>query len=160
VGVLLDPSDIMAIQKLKHRFGQYLDHHNLDGICSVFTDDADLELGPWGRRVGMAQIREGYTPGTTLPRSAGVMHNLSDSIIEAEGEGAKSTWILTQYRFEPPTDAPPGTPFSPVELVARYHERYRRVEQHWKISAMRIDVLWIDSQGAIGPKNPARKITK
>jgi hypothetical protein len=150
-------ADVLAIMQLKYRYCSSCDLLDLDGICSVFSDDAVLELGHWGQRVGMSAIREGFRPGVEKPRSAGV-HIVSNPIIEVTGDEARGTWILTRLCFDPSPDATPGTPQSPIEIIARYHDRYRRVENEWKTSYMEIEYLWQRNQGRITPENTPRKI--
>lgn len=124
---------IEAIKHLKARYFRYVDQQDWDAFRSIFCEDAHFEIGAGtfdGVDRFLNSVRSYLTEGRTVHQ--GHMPEI-DILNENEATGI---WTLFD-RVEVPADR--GRPS--FYGYARYWERYRRQDDGWKISAMRIERL-------------------
>jgi ketosteroid isomerase-like protein len=137
-------SDLEAIRRAKHMYSWYYDGADVEGMMTLFTDDAVCEFGPYGTWTGIDAIREGYT--TNIAREGtpfSTMHAMANQVIELHGDTAHSRCFLIDITMGPADR-------NPLRLLGIYDEDYRRVGAEWKCSRSRIDFLWNADQGKIG----------
>lgn len=87
--------DIEAIRRLKIRYARYCDdHHNPDGIASLFSKNGVWDGGKVGCYAGRAAIREFFA--LQGPRITFSMHYILGHAIDIDPSGhtAKGTWNL------------------------------------------------------------------
>jgi ketosteroid isomerase-like protein len=142
-------ADTEAIRRAKHMYSWYYDSVDLEGLLTLFTDDAVCDFGPYGTWVGIEAIREGYRvnleregePYTTL-------HAMANQVITLNGDTAHSRCFLLDLVMG-------AADRNPLQLVAIYDEDFRRVGDSWKISRSRIDFLWNANTGKVGKEGMA-----
>jgi uncharacterized protein (TIGR02246 family) len=82
--------DLMAIHQLFVDYGRYLDAGDIDAYASLFSEDAELLLGPLGRAKGRAAIRE--LMGRALAGQKGSsVHIVGSPQVQLDGERATAT---------------------------------------------------------------------
>jgi ketosteroid isomerase-like protein len=128
LGVL---EDIDSIKKLKARYCAYCDdNYNLDGLASLFTEDAVWDGGPFrGRHEGREAIREFFTDAPQ--RLPFAVHMVLNPVIEVDGDTAKGMW----YLFQSCTYAEGN---KAVWGSARYDEEYVKVNGEWKFKNLKL----------------------
>ncbi|MFK7916173.1 MAG: nuclear transport factor 2 family protein [Pseudomonadales bacterium] len=122
--------DIEAIKQLKALYCEICDDgHNPDRITTIFTDDAVWEGKGIATATGSGEIRSLFVRFSEM--MSFTQHMTMNPRIEVQGDQAKGTW----YFFGP---------FTFVEgpqakwQASRYHERYQRVGDEWKIKHLKV----------------------
>jgi ketosteroid isomerase-like protein len=130
------PEDFAAICDLKSRYCWYFDDGDLEGVVSLFTDDAVCELGTFGSWRGRAEIEAGYRAqmvDSQVP--GGRMHALSNPLVEVQGDTATGRWYLVDYDIS-------GGSEQPIRLLASYRDEYRRVDGRWLMAHTALTIHW------------------
>lgn len=128
--------DVAAICDLKSRYCWSFDDGNLDGVVSLFTDDAVCELGTFGSWRGREEIEAGYRAqmvDSQVP--GGRIHALSNPRIEIDGDSATGCWYLVDYDIS-------GGHEQPIRLLASYRDEYRYVEGRWLMARTALTIHW------------------
>lgn len=145
---MLDLEAIELIKQLKARYFRFLDTRDLDGLQSVFTDDAsahfksrdyDFALDGWPALE--AFYRKSFT-GTSFG-----MHNGHHPEITVDGDSATGIWYLQDIFIELEHNVT-------VMGSALYHDEYRKVDGVWRISRTGYKRLWEE----IHPRSPDIKL--
>ena len=138
--------DIEEIKLLKRRYCAYCDdNYDVDGLASLFTEDAVWDGGIRGKAEGREGIRGFFQHAPQ--RLPFAIHMVLNPIIEVNGDTAKGTW----YLFQPCTFADGDRA---VWGSARYDEDYVRVDGHWMFKHLKLtshfwtpfDEGWIKTQ--------------
>ena len=123
-------SDRVAIEERLYIYAHLLDSQQYDRVASeIFTEDGDIDFG--GQRAnGRAEIQAtvmGYT-GVLL----GCSHNISNVIIELNGDEARATSKVMAWHW---FYKPDGGDYDPSDLLAigGYQDRLRRTAEGWRI---------------------------
>lgn len=156
--------DIEAIKYLKAYYGKYADEKYTDDHnrkspeaineiarlqCSIFTDDAEWDGGPFGVLRGRDAIYDNLRQG---PWKFAAHYYLSP-LIEVTGDSATGRWLLWQVGTLTQGN-------TPVVLSAVTEDDYVRTADGWRMSRMRQtlkfmtrhDVPWSINRNA--PFNP------
>ena len=145
---MLDLEAIELIKQLKARYFRFLDTRNLEGLESVFTEDAhahfkgadyEFELNGWAELD--AFYRKSFSP-TTFG-----MHNGHHPEISVDGEQAMGIWYLQDIFIQQEYNIT-------VMGSALYHDEYRKVDGEWKISKTGYQRLWEEYH----PRGPEIKL--
>lgn len=116
--------DLIAIQQLFNRYGNYLDAGEFDKYAELFAEDGELKLGPMGRVTGRAAIAEMMSK--QLSASIGQSyHIISNPVIDLDGDTATSEvmWSVI-YR---------GDGEKPVlGMIGRHRDELQRTADGWK----------------------------
>jgi ketosteroid isomerase-like protein len=131
-------TDADQIRDLNHRYCWCFDAADLEGLVSVFTDDAVCDLGPFGTWRGIAEIRAGFAAQMIDSVPGGRLHSVSNDLIDVHGDTATGRWYLVDY------DISPGST-TPVRIVAHCAEEYRRVDGRWLIRRTALQIRWRSS---------------
>lgn len=127
---------IEAVRLLKARYWTSLDAVDLDAVRACFADDAVIEMegvppcdGPDGY---LRYLRDHHAGG-----GAGGMglHSGQNPRIEIVSPD-RATGIWDQH-FVGLAPSPDGGPMGLLRLTGIYHDEYRRLDDGWRISAMR-----------------------
>ncbi len=123
---------IEDIRVLKALYAERVDanHRNPTQATAVaatalFTDDAILDLGPFGRYVGKTAIMNAFLnlfPAAT----AWSTHYILNGIIEPNGKAATGRWyflLFTQPKTSPPSPA--------LQVFGSYAEKYIKTDNGW-----------------------------
>ena len=140
--------EIEEIKQLRVLYSHYLDGGDLDGLVSLFCEDAVCEFGEkyGGNWVGRETIRQNYAPYTTgdIAPFTFFMHAVTNPWIQLTGpETAHGRWYLLDLNLLPGND-------NPLNLFGIYDDRYRKVDGKWLIQNTRIEFLW-SRPGLYGP---------
>jgi hypothetical protein len=128
--------DVAAICDLKSRYCWSFDDGHLDGVVSLFTEDAVCELGTFGSWNGRDEIVDGYRAqmvDSQVP--GGRMHALSNPLIEVDGDSATGRWYLVDYDIS-------GRHEQPIRLLASYRDEYRYVDGRWLMARTALTIHW------------------
>ena len=117
--------DVEAIKKLKAHYCAGADERDEDKFVGCFTDDAVWDGGNFGRHEGKPAIRAFFRSIPEILSYA--IHYVMNPRIEVDGDSAVGHW----YLLEPCTMVEGGA--QAVWGIAKYEERYVRVNGEWKI---------------------------
>lgn len=122
--------DIEEIKQLKHRYCAFCDDdYNPDGLASLFTEDAVWNGGILGLAEGREGIREFFGASSSMVPFA--VHQVSNPIIEIDGDHATGRWYLWQ---------PMIFGEQALWLSARYSDQYHRIDGEWLFHKVDIDI--------------------
>jgi hypothetical protein len=140
---------IEEIKRLKARYFRLMDGKDWDGFADLFARDAlfdvhdALEENPGGaqapicgRDAIVAYVRDGINPIT----SAHYGHMPEIDILT--DDSATGIWALADILRLPEGAA---APFSRFHGYGHYHERYVREDGAWRIAALRITRLMVET---------------
>ena len=124
--------DIESIKQLKARYCAFCDEgYNPDGIAALMTDDCVWDGGIFGRYEGKAAIHEFFSGAASLISFAN--HYVSNPVIDVDGDTATGRWDLWQPMVAEPAHEAQW-------LVAKYRDRYVRVDGQWLFSEVNVMV--------------------
>lgn len=126
--------DIDEIKQVKYRYLRALDTKNWEDFADTLTDDV---AGDYGQSLGEAlHFTDRATLVDFMRRSLGpeiiTEHRVDHPEIAVTGDEATATWYLQDRVIAPDFN------FMLIG-AAFYHDRYRRTETGWKISATGYD---------------------
>lgn len=122
----MKPKDILAIQQLHARYGQFVDDRRFSDIAALFCKDGVWEAGPM-RFVGRAEIEAGFEQ-IEPPEPGMVKHLTFTPVIKGDGDEAR-VWADAIAL----TVGQPGEP-CPVVAAGRYHDVVQRDGKHWRFA--------------------------
>ena len=123
-------ADIEAIKQLKHRYCAHCDDdYNPDGLAALFTENAVWNGDILGYAEGREGIREFFGAASSLVPFA--IHQVSNPIIEVNGDEATGRWYLWQ---------PMLFGEQPLWLSARYADQYQRIDGNWLFDRVDIEI--------------------
>jgi ketosteroid isomerase-like protein len=142
--------DWVEIFQLKSKYSWYYDTPDLEALMALFTEDAALDMGPYGQYRGKSEIRTLYEANISSPDNAfPTLHATTNPLIEVDGDVATGQWFLLDTVL---TDAPSKPTLG---WGAIYYERYCKVDGHWRIASIRMKFLWNRDIGRVGDR-PAK----
>lgn len=138
--------DWIEVLQLKHSYHWHFDEPDLEALLGLFTEDAVLEFGPYGTWTGPEEIRAGYEGIVASPGNAfASLHAVANPIIQISGDEGRGRWYLLDQVLT-------GAPSEPtMRVAALYHDAYRRTADGWRISGMRLQLLWNAEIGRLTP---------
>lgn len=128
-----------AIKTLTLHYSHFLDHHYLERLRDVFTQDVICEFGPYGSWEGIDTVLANYE---TVNRDMGAhpfvaMHaNTGHWIAWEDADTALGRRQLIDFDLTRPADE------NPLLWLGMYEDRYLRTSAGWRISHMRLQFLW------------------
>lgn len=137
------------ITELRLAYAAHVDRHDFDALEALFTEDAICDFGkgfgdPW---VGRKHIRTNYE--AAMAKVGGEfdsLHVVTNPWITIEGpDTAHGRWYLIDLltRQKPVSELEtPGGHGNPLLFLGIYEDDYRRESGVWKISAIRLHILW------------------
>jgi ketosteroid isomerase-like protein len=123
--------DVNAIKELKCMYAYYADEGNVDGILSLYVDDAVCDFGPFGVHEGKEQIRTLFTG--LLEGSSFTMHEMHNHVVTVTGDTATG-----EAYFEIPATMEPG--HMAMWMGGKYVDDYVKVGGEWKFK--KVTILW------------------
>jgi hypothetical protein len=137
-------ADWVEIFQLKSQYSWYYDMPELEKLMELFTDDAVLDMGPYGKHVGVQEIRHLFEENiSSADNHFPTFHVTTNPLIEIDGDEATGKWYLLDTVL---TDSPERPTLG---WGAVYHENYRRVDGRWLISHIRMQFLWSRDLGRV-----------
>jgi SnoaL-like domain len=93
---LQQTADWIEIFQLKSKYSWYYDTPDLEKLLSLFTEDAVLDMGPYGKHEGLGQVRELFienisSPGNGFP----TLHATTNPLIEINGDEATGQFTFS-----------------------------------------------------------------
>jgi ketosteroid isomerase-like protein len=135
--------DELALRDLLNTYTYFYDGSDLDGVVSVFTDDATL-VNPRGTYVGSKAIRENYAYNISNRKMS--FHYASNVVIRAAEDGSEAA-ISAFYHAT--------SVYASRSLASNggaYSIRARKSSGRWKIAEMRITYNY---RARLAADNPA-----
>ena len=128
-----------TIKELRIMYSHCFDGKDLEGLTSLFTDDAVCEFGPdyGGDWVGKEQIRNNFSSFLIdgNPQFE-VLHSVTNPWIRLiDDNTANGRWYLHDLRTREGEE-------NPILLYGIYDDLYKKVDDRWLIHRTRIDFLW------------------
>lgn len=152
---VINPSDLQKLLDLEHIRKLHLDYAafnetlNVDGLMSLFTDDAVLSYpqeygGDW---TGKEKIRENFIywmKEESAPFNA--LYVITNPNITITGPtSAYGRWTFTNYLTVQSESGPlttAGGKDQPLFILGMYEDEYRKVDGEWKISRLKLTIFW------------------
>ena len=148
----MDPqqaADWVEIYQLKSKYSWYYDTPEFEKLMDLFTEDAVLDMGPYGKHVGREQIRELFAENiSSADNNFPTLHATTNPLIEVDGDHATGQWFLLDTVLTDTPDKPT------LGWGAVYYEDYRREGGRWLISHIRMLFLWSRDVGRIVGEPP------
>lgn len=133
-------SDLEQIRTLRTVYSHFYDSQDLDGLCSLFADDAVCQWderhgGTWR---GIREIRQNYQNYFDLyPGCFSVVHSVTNHWIDLTGDTtAHGRCFLLDFNFLKTERV------SPLGTVGVYDDFYRKTADGWKFQRVSLDFLW------------------
>ncbi|WP_314036365.1 nuclear transport factor 2 family protein [Dietzia sp. CH92] len=136
-------ADVEAIRQLKARYFRFMDTKDWDGLASVFTEDVEIDMTESGG--GITRSRDEYIPflRASIENVETVHHGHTPEISISSPASAIGTWAMEDKLWWPDGSARPG--LRSLHGYGHYTEEYRKTGGGWKISAMRLSRLRVDT---------------
>jgi ketosteroid isomerase-like protein len=141
-------SDIEAVKQVQYAYAYNIDVGNLEGVMSLFTDDAVAEYSVVGTDpMNLDGIRQFLGEAIAGGR---MVHQMLMPYVVVDGNKAFGTFYL-MYFGTPTAETPPGQlPW----IQGLYNNEYVKVGGEWKIRHLRFTALAMGTiQGAL-PDRP------
>jgi ketosteroid isomerase-like protein len=144
--------DWVEIFQLKSKYSWYYDTPDLEKLMDLFTEDAVLDMGPYGLHTGREHIRELFAENMSSPdNNFPTFHATTNPLIEVDGDDATGQWFLLDTVLTDTPDRPN------LGWAAVYYEKYRRENGRWLIRHIRMKFLWNRDLGRVGAEPPKLK---
>lgn len=129
---LQDLWDIEEVKKVQYAYTYYIDSMNLEGVMSLFTNDAigEFNVVDGGEPKGLDGIRQ-FMEGATA--GGWMAHQMISPYIVLDGNKASCMLYLMYIRISPP-EAPPG---QLTWMQGWYNNECVKVGGEWKIKHLR-----------------------
>lgn len=129
--------DLEALRRLKSRYAINADrvlstpsHAHAVALAELFTDDASVDLGPFGQYVGRAALINAFE--NILPASTGwSTHYMANPVVDVQGSLATGTWYFLIFAQ---AKATPGGPI--LNFWGYYEDQYVKSGGVWKQSSL------------------------
>jgi ketosteroid isomerase-like protein len=128
--------DRRAIARIVHAYAVAVDGDDPDRFASLFTQDGLLSTGTrllHGRAEIASVIRE------IRALFFRTMHQVTTHASEPEGDGARGTTYCTAFHLSNRS----GDTADCLEIAVRYHDRFARLAEGWRIAEQRLDVPFV-----------------
>jgi hypothetical protein len=126
--------DYFAITHMFARYAWMMDTRDIAGLATVFTEDAEVEVGRTGKRYyGFKEIAGYYDGLHNIPAFKGRQHHLDNLLIEGSGDRyvGKAYWFITGAQPAEGTQLP---------LNGHYDDIYVRQSGFWRIKSRIIHI--------------------
>lgn len=126
--------DIEVVRQIQYAYAYYIDSKNLDGVMSLFADDATArysQLSP--EPLNIDGIRS-FLQGATSPESGWMAHQMISPYIKVDGNQAHGMFYLTCFGAATP-DTPPG---QLIWIQSLYSTDFQKVGGEWKIKHLQL----------------------
>lgn len=127
--------DRQMITDVIHGYCFHFDNNEPELLAALFTDDVELDYGPDRPAIhGREEAQERLASGLDRVFAA-TSHNVSNIQLRFEGQDRcqGTTYLYAWHRYH--DGAPDG------HLWARYHHRFVRTVQGWRIAWLQLRVL-------------------
>ena len=134
VGFVDQMWEIEAVRQVQHAYAYYIDSKNLEGVMSLFADDATAKYSQLATEpLNRGGIRS-FVQGATSPESGWMAHQIISPYIKVDGIQAHGTFYLICFGAPTP-DTPPG---HLIWIQSLYSTEFAKVGGEWKIKHLRL----------------------
>ena len=131
--------DVHSLNQLAYRYAQAIDTCDEVLLTEVFTPDGRMRVYHPGEHEPFQDFR-GFEALVLVPRTMRqahrqTMHQMTNHLVEFEGDEAHGTVLCVARHL-----ALDGR--SALDVLIRYEDRYRRLEDGWRIADRKIRFLW------------------
>jgi hypothetical protein len=146
----VSPDDEVALRGLVDRYADAVDRRDGDVLRRLFTTTGVLRVQADGGPV------ENEWSGGDVVRTLDVLagfdqtfHHVGGCVFDDDGEAATGRVHCLAHHYE-------RTGNGPVDLVMmiRYHDRYERQSDGWRIAVRRVAIQWTE----LHPAHPKRRV--
>ncbi|WP_370654828.1 nuclear transport factor 2 family protein [Prescottella sp. R16] len=133
-------ADIEAVKQLKARYFRLMDAKDWDGLADVFTPDVTIDMTETGG--GVTNSVAEYLPflRANIEEVTTVHHGHTPEITLTSATTATGVWAMEDMLWWPD-----GSALHSLHGYGHYLEEYRRTDDGWRISAMRLTRLRTDT---------------
>lgn len=137
---LLDRQEIVD---LTISYCRALDNLDWELLGSCFTDDAVLDVGPWGRHKGREAIVALCSP--LFPGMDRTQHIVGNHVVEITGDDAQGTCCLVAEHLLRTVEGGGDQ----TTTRGLYHDRFVRTTDGWRIRDRRLEITWREGDTSI-----------
>jgi uncharacterized protein (TIGR02246 family) len=133
-----------ACERLMYQYARYVDSGQASAIADLFTEDGTW-TGADGRGMnGQAEVRAAFSARQALVRRQS-RHVITNVLIDVHSpDRATGIAYLINYRHDSQGDeAEHPAPARHPKFVGDYHLEFCRVDDQWRIRALRFDLLFL-----------------
>lgn len=136
--------DIEAIKQLKARYCRAMDTRDWHALASCYTEDTYIDLTGEEALAGFREPIRGVDAVVASIRDAlgagKCIHvTFLPEITFTSADAAQGIWGLEYSTWQPP-----GSPLPILHGFAYSHDEYVRVDGHWLIRSIALDIVWSD----------------
>jgi uncharacterized protein (TIGR02246 family) len=146
-----------SCERLMYEYARLVDSGRASGVAELFTDDG-VWTGADGRSLnGRAEVRAAFEGRQALTRRQS-RHVITNVLIDVHAsDAATGIAYLINYRHDTRgEEVERPAPARHPKFVGDYHLRFRRVNDGWRIEALRFDLLFLRPSALTpGPLSPA-----
>ena len=135
--------DRQAIVDLTVDYCRALDLLDWDLLGRCFTEDAVLDVGPWGIHTGRDAIVALCSP--LFPGMDRTQHLVGNHVIEINQDEASGTCYLVAEHLV----RTPDTGGDQTTTRGIYHDRFVRTPAGWRIRERRLEITWREGNTSI-----------
>jgi ketosteroid isomerase-like protein len=139
---LRDLEAVTSIEDLHRRFTRAVADRKFDTLSGFFTDDAVIDMRRHGERHGTDAIKRHFDGMVSVPL-IGSGWLLSSPVVHVAGDAASGEWTWHRFLVDGTVAGRPMRVWGVWE-EGRYRCSYRRTEQGWRFSRMRVRVVLPD----------------
>lgn len=135
----ISTDDRFALADLAARYAVAVDTREFSRLHDVFLADGVLDTGR-GVREGIDQVLDAMQG---LHRYRATQHVVGQQLLEPDGDAVRGITYCTAHHLsvDDATDARQDK-----VMHIRYHDRFVRHDDGWRIAARRLELVWIDDR--------------
>lgn len=134
---VLTPLDRLELAELAARYAAAVDSRSFEDLGDVFVDECRLDTGR-AIRDGIDAVIDAMQG---LLRYEATSHVLGQQLLDATADGVHGVTYCTAHHLTVAGDERTDT-----VMHIRYHDRFVRTDEGWRIATRRLEILWIDRQ--------------
>ena len=137
----MNDAEVLQLNRLAYRYAAAVDAFDVGDFLDVFHPDARLRAyhpeaeEPFADATGHEQLA--FVPGRMREMFRRTAHQMTNHLVEVDGETATGTLLCTARHLSIEADSPTS-----LVVVIRYVDRYERRRGSWRILDRQIRFLW------------------
>jgi SnoaL-like domain len=137
----MSDADLLELNRLAYRYAAAVDAFDVTAFLDVFHPDGRLRAyhpeaeEPFADTVGHEQLA--FVPGRMREMFRHTAHQMTNHLVDTDGDRASGTLLCTARHLSLDTDAPTA-----LVVVLRYVDSYERRAGTWRIIDRQIRFLW------------------
>jgi len=123
--------NLEKIKRLKASYCYYVDKENLEGLMELFTEDASIDFGIFGKHKGWEAVKK-FFKDIVLGELSFNLHMVHNPIIEINGDKATGKWYFEVPSIERKKERA-------IWIAGIYEEKYVKENEKWMFSFIKAD---------------------